>query len=263
MQILTANSLSDAFQTALDLLTNWAINDPAYFWFRGINDCTLSLQPGAYWRTKYKELEPLVTFVQEGIAFADIGELDCWDTYYLAQHHGIPTRLLDWTESFSAALFFAFARWDGCTTPCIWIMQPDIFNMAFLGWSGILAPQNTEQTKFWLPRNIAKPHHLTEQDSDGYLYDNEWPMAIYPRKTNRRIAAQQGVFTVHGRKADSLIDLVAARGADIESVFARVDLSGFDKDTILNQLNVLGVRRSAIYPDVDNFVKQIQDYFKW
>jgi len=69
-------------------------------WFRGIKDGSLPLMPGAYWRKDYDELDTLLEFSQEGRAFADIGEVDDWKTYYLAQHSGVPTRLLDWTENF-------------------------------------------------------------------------------------------------------------------------------------------------------------------
>src|SRR5579863_2893460 len=91
---LSANSLVQAFETALTWTTK--VNDGGTFWFRGVNNADFELQPGAYRRSDYDEFRPLLDFVQEGRAYADVGELSDWKTYYLAQHHGIPTRLLDW-----------------------------------------------------------------------------------------------------------------------------------------------------------------------
>src|SRR5258708_4584334 len=123
LQILPATSITAAFDAAMRWIDS--ISDPGYFWFRGTKDSRLDLLPGAYWRTNYREWEPLLDFIQEGRAYADVGELGDWRTYYLAQHQGIPTRLLDWTESFLTALFFALDHWDGKTTPSVWILRPE------------------------------------------------------------------------------------------------------------------------------------------
>ena len=49
----------------------------------------------------------------------------------------------------------------------------------------------------------------------------------------------------------------------VRDVFARIDLTGFDKKQVLRDLGVLGIRRTAIYPDIDNLVLQIQEFYKW
>jgi len=36
-----------------------------------------------------------------------------WDLFSLGQHNGLPTRLMDWTESVFVALWFATEREDG------------------------------------------------------------------------------------------------------------------------------------------------------
>jgi hypothetical protein len=92
------DSITGAFEAAMAWIGSEA--DVGFFWFRGAKSKDYELIPGAYRRPDYNEMPPLLDFVQEGRAYAEIGELENWRSYYLAQHHGIPTRLLDWTESF-------------------------------------------------------------------------------------------------------------------------------------------------------------------
>ena len=264
-EILKASSVAEAFQVAVEFLDEWAVTVPPVCWFRGVHDATLPLTPSAYWerRKGYDEYQTLLVFVQEAVAFREIGSLNEWPTYYLAQHHGIPTRLLDWTESFSAALFFAFDGWDGRTTPCIWILQPSSLNEVVLGWHGVLAPEKLPEAELWLPSQIGRSTFLTMQDSDGVIYDNKWPLAIYPKKVNQRLHAQQGAFTVHGRQTEPLDKLLEIKGAEVGDVLVRIDLKKCKKDSVLNEMFLLGIRRSAIYPDIDNFVRQMKDASNW
>ena len=51
-----------------------------------------------------------------------------WEVLSVLQHHGVPTRLLDWSESFSVALFFALV--DEPRDPHVWVVNPFLLNKA-------------------------------------------------------------------------------------------------------------------------------------
>lgn len=262
-RIAQADSVQSAFTKALEILRPWQIQTKPYVWFRGVKNRDLALLPGAYWRENYDESDPLITFCQEGVAFADVKEHNTWESYYLAQHHGVPTRLLDWTESFTAALFFAFDGWDGTKTPCIWMLQPNLFNKAFINWEGVMAPENMDELKGWLPNQISSDSAFLKTDAEGFAYDNQYPLAIYPRRSNLRIAAQRGVFTVHGKNRGALDDQLAAKSPELSNILARLDFVDCANEEVLYELALLGIRRSHLYPDVDNFVREIKGQYGW
>jgi hypothetical protein len=262
-RVAEANSVQSAFAKVLELLQPWRSHERPYVWFRGVKDRALALLPGAYWRQDYGESDPLITFCQEGIPFVTVPGHNTWESYCLAQHHGIPTRLLDWTESFSSALFFAFDKWNASTVPCIWLLQPNLVNKLFINWEGVMAPECSGELANWLPNQISLDETLFKTDTEGFTYSNEYPLAIYPKRANRRIAAQRGVFTVHGRDRRALDVQLAAKSPDMSTILARLDFVDCSKDDVLYELALLGVRRSHVYPDVDNFVLEIKDQYGW
>jgi hypothetical protein len=256
-----ASSLVEAFQMTLDWTTK--ANDGGQFWFRGVNNSTLDLEPGSYWRSNYEEFGPLLDFVQEGGAFATIGELDDWKTYYLAQHHGIPTRLLDWTESFSAALFFALDNWNDSNLPCVWIVRPECINQLSIGWEGLVTPEQNKELECWLPKKIKEGQQKIV-DSDGqWVYDSSLPLAIYPRKGNSRMIAQQGAFTIHGTKRIKLNEWIVESSLNHDKIICKVVLKGLPKEEALRQLSTLGVRRHTMYPDLANYVSYLRETWGW
>lgn len=259
-----AHSVAEAFGKALGLLEAWRTTGESYVWFRGVIDRSHSLLPGAYWRKDYDETDPLITFAQEGAPFVEVTNYNTWEAYYLAQHHGIPTRLLDWTESFLAALFFALDNWNERSIPCIWMLQPNLVNRAFMGWEGVLAPENLQEVRGWLPKPVSEKDAVIVTDAQGFSYDNTYPLAIYPRRANRRLAAQRGVFTVHGRDRRPLDQLLAAKSpSSLRTQMSRLDLCFANKAEAMSHLSLLGGRRSSVYPDVDNFVRELRESFKW
>ncbi|HEX8127680.1 MAG TPA: FRG domain-containing protein [Pyrinomonadaceae bacterium] len=85
--------------------------------FRGHGDNRWKLLPGALRANcdcatcaidggRYIEQSLYYEYVS-GAGMLLANDLISWDVAFSMQHYGLPTRLLDWTENFSVALFFA------------------------------------------------------------------------------------------------------------------------------------------------------------
>jgi hypothetical protein len=258
------SSIDKAIRLAGEIARNWGneVGDPTLdVWFRGAKD-TWGLQPSACWRTDVDEYSSFTTFVQLVRNVTDTANFSDWDYYCLARHHGIPTRLLDWTEGFMQALFFAFDGWDGSTTPCVWMLRPAVVNKRSIGLDAILCPNELDgsnrEPDLWLPyltkrrMKIGKNKYIT----------NKKPIALFPSRSNSRVIGQLGTFTVHGTDADPL-DKMLGHGSRSDEYLARIDFVRITPKRVRRTLHYLGLRQSAIYPDADHIAKDIGYMYGW
>jgi len=265
IEILRASSVFKAMQCAIKVMRKWSSDgsDPAYCWFRGVCDSKHKLLPGAYRSDSpdkaYDEFTHMVCLAQEGAAYGDVGTIDDWKTYYIAQHHHLPTRLLDWSDSFAVALFFAIESKQP-RSPCVWILNPAEINKVSVGDPRLISPENNSPTHAWLPRRIREPYNIIQREGE-FVYDNTFPLAIIPRKSDARMVAQQAYFTVHGRSKQALEDFVVERVTTPKRAIARIDLNVDSSGRWLDDLGLLGTRRHTIYPDLDHYVQYLREYY--
>jgi hypothetical protein len=267
---IDVTDIGDAINKALKLVADWTAMEKSgqapYIWFRGVNSCEHDLRPGAIWRDNYDEWPPMMDFSQRGGRFPDsneIGPVNSWGTYYLAQHYGIPTRLLDWTESFMSALFFATDGINHTSEACVWVLNPEALNEITVGYRGIVSPENNKELEIWLPDGVSEQRITKCPHAPTAFYDNENPIAIYPRHHNERIRSQTGFFTVHGRDKTSINDFIINSGRSTNGLIARLRFRGVDSLNLRRQVGEIGIVRSLIYPDLDNFGKELKEFYKW
>jgi hypothetical protein len=262
-----ARSVSAFLDSVLDIAENWEIlyNTEPYIWYRGDRNGSNSLLPGSYWRIDYSENDPWIDFRQGAPSYLAKEPRDEWEWYFLAQHYGLPTRLLDWTESPIAALYFALHDWDGQTNPVVWVLEPAEFNRLSVGFQYVAASAMDNLSALWLPSKLDMKGNEWKCPTTGEMFHNHNPLAIYPRRANPRIAAQRGAFTVHGIYRKSIVDIVNENPhghSNPEGVLAQIKLVEMNPDAARKQLMSLGIRHSNLFPELEHFVAEIKEFHK-
>lgn len=244
------SSINEFKSAVQDDLAKW--KPEATLWFRGESGDEPPLCPKISKYDANQENHLVQSFRRKagGLANTPIrGETDKW--LFLAQHYGIPTRLLDWTEGALLGLYFAINQKKPC--PRVYMLNPHRLNELAMGIESdyLSFPLSWGENKEGY-RNIALAWQKRQVDS---AYD--LPVAMPATYQDNRMIAQRSCFTVHGKQLGPLPDLLRGKGLDMsQCLFAyEIDITG--ADTLLRDLAILGVSAATIFPDLDNLAKDI------
>ncbi len=210
-----------------------------------------TLIPSAYHIPNVDEPAVVDSFQWGAVSMLSSTPSDQWQWYSLMRHYGLPTRLLDWSQSPLVAQYFALN--SGPTpAPCVWTMDPNALNQLAVDSPDIIVPSGAF-SDHWLPHQLSRgrPTEFTYSDKN---YTNAHPIAVAPPRTNDRIVAQRGCFTVHGTSDQSIDSFLRERSTAIEPIV--VARSAVDK--LRDNLFALGFSKSALFPDLDSLVSDIK-----
>ena len=211
-------------------------------WFRGHARENWSLVPSLARNANHlrQETEVIKRFIQLAVPHltGDVPKND-WEWIFLMQHHRIPTRLLDWTESPLAALWFA-------------VSSGDAIDAASSGAFWCLAPLSLNREAHFRGRlETELPGFGMDDVLDSWLPDRQDkgmgqnPVAATGPRTSRRMAAQLGNFTISDRGSGPIED-VGARGH-----VWRFIIPAAAKPTMAEELKLLRFTELTLFPDLD------------
>lgn len=233
-------------------------------WFRGVSNTSYLPIPKLIWKNAVpKEGSLEHNFLVSYKSYIDHNILNSWEIFSLMQHHGLPTRLLDWSESALVALFFALVDDPkSLAYRAVWVLNPFSLNLVTLG-----------NAVLYCPAVMAK----SEIDNNGininlelYLSPNltrasipplpEPPIAILTTQHLKRVSSQKGCFTVHGTSTES-IDTYLKKDFDFHMI--KIDArTNKERERMLILLNKMGIDEEFIFQDLDSLCSKINRKFK-
>ncbi len=223
------------------------------YWFRGHRSSDWQLVPSALRYRKKLERETSLRLLDYFRRYAEFklsrppGESETLKWMQLAQHYGVPTRLLDWTESALFALYFA------CELVPVGEAEQD----------GIVFLMNPKHLQSLLPSRLRKVLNGNDFKPiiDRYLslggseQKNGLPtIPIEPIWNSERLILQRGVFTLHGSRAFALDSNQAP------SLLALPIMSSV-KHQLRSEMSNLGIDEMAIFPEIEHIGVSLKKRF--
>jgi hypothetical protein len=200
-----------------------------YWYYRGESDPTHLLVPKAgrphFAQKKIKDTDLFQTWCRHAIAYLDKPITDQWDLLAIAQHHGLATRLLDWTSNPMIAAFFA-----------------------------VTVSYNSQAQK---SESIIFAHYSNHAFIDKNEYSdpfncNKGIYRVSPRSIAPRIMRQSGIFTLHNPPTAEL-DKNLPKGDIIMKMI--IEPTYLKKFSI--ELSHYGINKLSMFPDLDGLSSHV------
>jgi hypothetical protein len=274
---LSANSLGEFVQLVSTVREHWEREPLDELWFRGEDEkhSDTSLRPRLF-----RSDRPLVDLLEiEGRLFdefsrcgtelSDVNIEEEWDWYFLMQHHGAPTRLLDWSDGALLALHFAIRdKYPGTdkTDSIVYALDPywlsDVIDNV---------PATLRRTNEW--KKKAEKGDISKEDweermeriylpggDEDFKKDplpNE-PLVLDFPHISRRVAAQRSRFIVFGTDGSWLAKLAGKS----DSKVSKIRIPRLAIPTMQQDLRACGITESVIFPDLDGLGREISQLWQ-
>jgi hypothetical protein len=143
-----------------------------------------------------------------------------WEWLSLAQHHGLPTRFLDWSLNPLVALYFSVEK-DPSDDGCLY---------------ALFAPKKAPSSIF-----------------ENTPFSISQPVKYLPNTITPRIRAQEGLFVACSSLEEPLEKSLRS-GWKIQKIFVRKE----SKERIRYELFRIGIHSSSLFPDIDGLAARLR-----
>jgi hypothetical protein len=171
------------------------------------------------------------------------------------QHHGAPTRLLDFTYSIYVAAYFALETADmDCAVLAVygpWLSRESIRKLGKAG-----------------KRNVGKLKVLTSEEQEKVIDQCFFSppfvrtaSPLNPFRLNERLRIQKGVFVIPGDPTIGFMDnLQALSGYDSAEHIVQIIIPVTMRREALQQLYNMNISRTSLFPGLDGYARSLGVY---
>jgi hypothetical protein len=227
-------------------------------WFRGHSDKAWQLNPGVYRKSfiaidekdrlnKEQHLSQDFTVLSAGIR---AGMEKNSELYFLQQHYGMPTRLLDWSSQPLAALFFAVHGNDD--------KDGEIFILDAYEFGNTQKMISKSKDRYY---GIATGRNPLFKEAIEPIFDwkevKDFPNFILPVRPDyfdKRMRLQKSAFTFHPPKNEIL---EIKHNKSLKSILIPKDA----KPNLKKELQLLGIDPFNIFGDFEGLAKTLRNNY--
>ena len=242
---ITVNSVSELITS----IFNHSVIFKKPVWYRGHSNKTWELRPLIF-RSNLKcgkrdEMNLIKKFKQDATLLVNPLPANQYEWLFIMRHYGVPTRLLDWTESPLVGMYFTVNEYknkdkDGV----LWALSPlDLNKQGGREHDPENLPSFGEDDEM----SSYKPERYSQETRSEML-----PVAFIAPRNTQRMQSQLSVFTIYHRNK------IAIDKIDDKSHIWRYTIPSTAKVKIKKELEALNFGKFQLFPELDTVGERLR-----
>lgn len=234
--------------------------------YRGVDSAEYKLETSLMRLKNHKAEKHLLRNFKKYARSVLKDDQNVWELLAVAQHYGLPTRLLDWSFSPYVALHFATSNTDKFKEDgAVWCLNiPEVHKLLPESYSKKLELEEsyvfTVDMLNEITADMSKENGIINvlEFFDGLKIDGDFVVCLEPPSIDERIINQYAMFTVISNSETKLEDLLE----DYGGIYQKIIIPAHLKLEIRDKLDQANINERMIYPGLQGISTWLKRYYE-